>query len=70
MTRHEYELWGAKATCLHGERLPHTVLNESVVREIRINREGLTAKERARRLGVHYRTVEKVLYRETWGHVQ
>lgn len=44
-------------------------LNEHKVKWIRQNPKGMSAKAQAKALGVHYRTVEKVRYFETWGHV-
>lgn len=69
MTRHEYALWGAKAIAKRGQELPHSKLCPDHVRQIRDNPRGLTAKQHAAELGIHYRTVEKVRAYETWGHV-
>lgn len=69
MTRIEYNLWGAKATCLRGNDLPQTKLNPEIVRAIRENRRGLTRKQLAAQYGVHYRTVEKIHYFESWTHI-
>lgn len=44
-------------------------LDEAAVRHIRRNRLGLTMRALAQLHGVHYRTVEKVLYYESWRHV-
>lgn len=70
MTRHEYQLWGAKATAVRGEDLPHSKLDAQMVRVIRMNRRGLTAKQWGSLLGLHYRTIEKVRARESWAHVE
>lgn len=69
MTRFEYEQWGARATAVRGDDLPHAKLSPEIVRAIRSNPDGLTARQHADLLGVHYRTVEKVRHFETWGHV-
>lgn len=53
-----------------GEARHNARLTEDSVRWIRRNRHGFTAKLQAALLGVHYRTVQKVRYFETWGHVQ
>ena len=62
-----------------GEQLPQAKLTEDDVREIRqqvARRESLRAelsrlsnRSIAHRLGVHYRTVDKITAFETWGHV-
>jgi transcriptional regulator of met regulon len=54
---------------LAGADLPHAKLDEDRVRYIRRNPAGMTAKQLAAELGVHYRTVEKVRHYETWRHV-
>lgn len=69
MTRHEYQLYGAKATALRGNDLPHAKLNPDLVRAIRINRNGWTAKQWADKLGLHVRTIDKVRDRRSWEHV-
>lgn len=67
-------------TCLRGEQLPQSKLTADSVREARkLHREALqsvrelqeeySAKGLAKRYGVHYRTMEKALSRETWSHV-
>ena len=70
MNRSDYELFGAKITALRGNELPQAKLNPDVVREVRANRHGKTAKQLASELGVHYRTIEKINYGETWKHVK
>lgn len=70
MTRDEYELYGRRILQAKGNDMPNAKLNPDVVREIRTNRHGLTAKQWADKLDVHYRTIEKVRYGEGWGHVQ
>lgn len=52
-----------------GERLPQARLTPEVVREIRANRDGMTARQWAERLGVHVRTVEAVRNYTNWRHV-
>jgi len=70
VTRFEYQQFGARANALRGERLPHSKLKQDDVRRIRQNIFGKTAKQLADEFGVHYRTVEKVLYYETWSHIK
>lgn len=53
-----------------GEARHNTKLTEDKVRWIRRNPHGFSAKLQAALLGVHYRTVEKVRYFETWWHVR
>lgn len=69
MTRSEY-LSKARTFAARGEQLAQARLSEDKVRWIRRNPEGLTFRQMANRLGVHHRTVEKVRYGETWGHVE
>ena len=52
-----------------GADLPHSKLDEGTVRAIRDNKLGMTAKQWANKLGLHYRTIEKVRYFESWRHV-
>jgi len=52
-----------------GNELPHARLNEDSVRAIRRNESGLIAKQMARQYQVHYRSIEKIRYYETWRHV-
>ena len=51
-----------------GNALPQSKLTPALVREIRASSE--PRKEIARRLGLHYRTIEKVRQYETWIHVK
>jgi predicted transcriptional regulator len=44
-------------------------LDADKVRWIRRNRHGFSCKLQAALLGVHYRTVQKVRYGETWCHI-
>lgn len=53
-----------------GNDLPHAKLNPELVREIRVNRKGETAKQLGARLGVHHMTIEKVRYFKSWVHVR
>ena len=69
MERAEY-LSRAREFSARGNDLSHSKLDRDKVIWIRVNREGHTAKEQALILGVHYRTVEKVRYYETWAHVR
>lgn len=66
--------------CLRGEQLPQSRLTEENVREARkLYREArqairdlmdeYSAKGLAKRYGVHHRTMEKALRRETWCHI-
>ena len=68
MDRHTYAQWGARATAKRGTELPQARLTPEAVREIRANRQGLTAAQLAAQYGVHYRTIEKVRAYETWSH--
>ena len=51
--------------CPHGEQLS-TKLTADDVRDIRINREGLTDRQRAERLGISSVMVFKVRHYERW----
>lgn len=68
MNREEYRE-RARELAPRGERVGVAKLTADKVRWIRQNRAGLTIKAMAERLGVHYRTVEKVHYGETWCHI-
>ena len=68
MTRHE-AITQARLYALRGSALPQAKLTEDDVREIRRNPRGLTAKQLAGKHGVHFRTIEKIRYYETWVHV-
>lgn len=67
LNREEY-LEQAHYSAMRGNELPHAKLNPSLVREIRNSDE--PRKTIAARLGVHYRTIEKVRQWETWIHVR
>jgi len=69
MTRDEY-LTRAKEFASRGTRRPNARLNPERVRLIRVNRYGHTTKQLAEMYGVHYRTIEKVQYYETWSHIE
>ena len=69
MERAEY-LSRAREFAARGIELGQSKLNNAKVIWIRSNPEGLTAKQQAETLGVHYRTVEKVRHYETWAHVR
>ena len=69
MNRSEYLSTGAILTARRGVDLPQSRLTPGIVREIRINRHGMTAKEQAAVYGVHFRTIQKVRYYDTWRHV-
>jgi hypothetical protein len=66
MTRHEYQLWGAKAIAKRGESLPQSRLNIEAVKAIRRNVRGETAKQLADKFGVHIRTIDKVRDGKSW----
>jgi hypothetical protein len=68
MTRAEY-VSNAIIIARRGLDLTQSKLSPELVREIRINRHGLTAKAQATKYGVHYRTIEKVRHYETWRHI-
>jgi hypothetical protein len=68
MTRSEY-LSTSISTAKRGSDLPQSKLNPELVREIRTNRHGMTAKAQAAKYGVHYRTIEKVRHFASWRHV-
>lgn len=70
MTRPEYQLWGARSMALRGCSLPHSKLTPEIVRAIRGTKSMETAKQLAKEFGVHYRTIEKVRYYETWSHIK
>ena len=68
-------------TRARGEELPQSRLTEADVREARkLHKEArqairdlmdeYSAKGLAKRYGVHHRTMEKALSRETWSHVE
>ncbi len=69
MNRADYELYGRRATQAVGTDIHTARLTPEDVREIRENRRGLTAKQWATRKGVHYRTIEKIRYFESWAHI-
>ena len=69
MKRQEY-ITRAREFASRGNDRPNSRLNPEMVREIRTNRKGQTAKQLADAYGVHYRTIEKVQYFETWAHVE
>lgn len=69
MTRFEYQQFGARATAKRGIDLPHAKLDEATVKAIRTNRHGWTAKRWSEHLGLHKRTIDKVLDRRSWAHV-
>lgn len=70
--RHTY-LCDARAYAKRGSDLPHAKLDESQVKAARAEYRpfcrtfGVPAL--ARRYGVHRRTMEKIITRETWSHV-
>lgn len=68
MNRAEY-ISTAAFMARRGLDLPQSKLTPDLVREIRINKQGLTARDQAEKYGVHHRTIEKVRYFETWRHI-
>lgn len=79
MPRDEY-LARARELAPRGQALPQSRLSDEDVADIRSAarqrealrkhiRDNLSNEALAKRLGVHVRTVEKVLSLETWGHV-
>ena len=68
LTRSEY-LDQAHALAKRGTDLPQSKLNPELVRQIRRNPNGWTAKRWAEELGVHVRTVEAVRSYKNWSHV-
>lgn len=53
-----------------GNDLPHARLTPSIVRQIRFNRNGWTARQWAEHLGVHLRTIEAVREYRNWSWVK
>jgi hypothetical protein len=70
MNRAQYLAGGAHITARRGNDLPHAKLNPELVRQIRANRHGWTAKQWAQHLGLHQRTIDAVRDRRNWSHVQ
>lgn len=79
MNRDEY-LSSARANALRGQELPQTKLLDIDVISIRSAarqrdglrkhiRENLSNEALAKAYGVHLRTIEKLVQRETWSHV-
>lgn len=69
LARREY-LSRAREFASRGNDRPNARLDPDKVRLIRSNPEGKTPKQLALDFGVHYRTIEKVIYLETWVHVE
>lgn len=57
---HEFHLRGSQLA---------TKVTEQMVNEIRINREGMTDKQRAEKLGISASMVFSVRNRIRWGHI-
>jgi len=79
MNRDEWQQ-RARELAPRGERLPQAKLTDGAVLEIRAAQherekqrrriaDELSNEALARRFGVHVRTVEKVLQRDTWAHL-
>lgn len=69
ITRDEWRLTSTMY-CRRGNDLPQARLNPELVREIRRNPNGWSARRWADELGVHVRTVEKVQRGLSWRHVR
>jgi len=69
MNREDYRLFGAQACNKRGEQVHTAKMDAEKVRYVRRNPKGMTAKQLAAQFGVHYRTIEKIQYRETWENV-
>ena len=69
MTRAEY-LCHARLQAKRGSELPHAKLDAEKVKAIRANPKGKTMKQFAAEYEVHFRTIEKCHYFETWAHVR
>lgn len=69
MTRDDYNLWGKISTARRGTKLTQAKLTPEKVRAIRANVRGRTLKQLADDFGVHHRTIQKVRYGDSWGHV-
>lgn len=73
MTRDEFQI-RAREFSKRGTALPQSKLNDEIVskmrQEYRPHSRTHGARAIARRLGLHYRTIEKVLTYETWVHVR
>lgn len=74
MSRHgiNREEWRqtARAYCRRGNDLPQARLNPELVRRIRCNPNGWSARRWAEELGMHVRSIEKVQQHRSWGHVE
>lgn len=68
LTREEYRAQ-AVLFASRGSELPQSKLDDDTVRAIRANLERLTARQWALKLGLHYRTIEKVRQFAGWRHV-
>jgi hypothetical protein len=53
-----------------GTDLPNAKLTDDIVREIRINRHGLTDKQQGEKYGVHRQLVYRVRNYLSWAHVR
>lgn len=69
MNRDEYRA-SAHLYCRRGNDLPHARLTPDLVREIRLNVRGWTARQWAESLGLHQRTIDGVRSFRTWRHVR
>ena len=81
MDRREWRATGARLYAKHGTDLPQAKLDEMTVAKIRwqyarkqrlieMLNSSYSAAGLARRYGLHIRTVEKILRRDTWAHVK
>lgn len=69
ITRDEWSLMHS-TFCKRGTDLPHARLNPDLVRKIRSNPNGWSARRWSEELGVHIRTIEKVQRGLSWRHVR
>lgn len=68
MTRAEY-LKRSREFVLRGSNSPHAILTADDVKNIRINRDGLTGPKMAARYGVGKSTIYDIWSRHTWSHL-
>lgn len=80
LDRHAYLAGATRLYAVRGSALPHAVVDEALVAHIRrqhARKQRLIQRLNARysaaalaqRYGLHLRTVEKILARESWAHV-
>ena len=69
LNRAEYQV-RAHEFASRGCELPQSKLTDDIVRQIRENKDGLTATQWAEHLGVHRRTIDGVRSYRTWRRVR